>query len=87
MTPNDDPNIVPDAFKNMSQEKLAKLAWEYHKRLREMDRSFKENPFICGGSEDKDEFGLPSLLFICPVYGLDGFATYKMVKPYSGPSY
>lgn len=44
-------------------------------------------PFICGGSEDRDVMGLPKTLLICPAYGLDGFAIYKMTSEYSAPSY
>lgn len=44
-------------------------------------------PFICGGSEEKDQMGLPNTLFICPAYGLDGFAIYRKATEYSAPSY
>lgn len=44
-------------------------------------------PFISGGSTDKDVYGLPKLLFICPAYGLDGFAVYEKKKEYDAPSY
>lgn len=44
-------------------------------------------PFICGGSEEKDVMGLPKTLFICPAYGLDGFAMYEKKTEYSAPSW
>lgn len=44
-------------------------------------------PFICGGSEDRDKMGLPQTLLVCPAYGLDGFAVYKMTSEYSAPTW
>ena len=44
-------------------------------------------PFICGGSDEKDEMGLPKTITVCPAYGLDGFAIYKKTSEYSAPGY
>jgi hypothetical protein len=43
--------------------------------------------FICGESGEKDQSGLPQLLLVCPQYGLDGFATYKLDREYSAPEW
>lgn len=45
------------------------------------------NPFICGGSEEKGDDGLPTMIFVAPAMGADGFAVYQKVKDYSAPSY
>jgi len=44
-------------------------------------------PFICGGSEEKDEMGLPKMITVCPAYGLDGFAVYHKTSDYNAPVY
>lgn len=43
--------------------------------------------FICGEAGEKDDFGLPSNLLVCPAMGLDGFAMYKKEKDYSAPGW
>jgi hypothetical protein len=43
--------------------------------------------FICGESGKKDEIGLPEMVFVCPFYGMDGFAIYTKTGDYSAPSY
>ena len=43
--------------------------------------------FICGEGGEKDNMGLPEMIFICPSYGADGFALYKKHKDYSAPGY
>lgn len=45
------------------------------------------NPFICGGSKEKDEDGLPNIIFVAPMMGADGFAIYQKIKDYSAPEY
>jgi hypothetical protein len=37
--------------------------------------------FICGGTTDLDEHGLPECIYICPSYGVNTIATYKKQKP------
>ena len=44
-------------------------------------------PFICGEAGDKGPDGMPEYFFICPNYGLDGWASYKKHKDYSGPGW
>lgn len=44
-------------------------------------------PFICGGSGEKDNNGMNEIIFVCPAMGADGFAVYKMITPYSAPGY
>jgi len=46
-----------------------------------------ENPFICGGSKEQGEDGLPEYIMVCPALGADGYAVYKKYKDYDAPSY
>lgn len=43
--------------------------------------------FVCGEAGDKDTMGLPKRIYVCPSYGLDGFAVYEKVSEYSAPGY
>ena len=43
--------------------------------------------FICGEAGEKDSMGLPNRLFVCPAYGLDGFAVYKKDRDYDAPGW
>jgi hypothetical protein len=43
--------------------------------------------FICGEAGEKDSMGLPDRLFVCPAYGLDGFAVYKKDRDYDAPAW
>jgi hypothetical protein len=43
--------------------------------------------FICGEAGTKDQMGLPENIFVCPTYGLDGFAVYKKEKDYTAPGW
>jgi hypothetical protein len=44
-------------------------------------------PFICGEGGEKGDDEMPEFFFICPNYGLDGFAVYKKDKDYDGPGW
>lgn len=44
-------------------------------------------PFICGGSDERDEMGLPKTIMVCPAYGVDGFAIYERKGEYSAPGW
>lgn len=58
------------------------------KILTEIVRQFAGvTPFICGGTEAKDEMGLPDKIFVCPYEGLDGFAVYTKTSDYSAPEW
>jgi len=43
--------------------------------------------FICGEGGSKDSMGLPVNIFVCPAYGLDGFAVYTKSKEYTAPEW
>ncbi len=43
--------------------------------------------FICGAGGEKDGWGLPETIYVCPVYGLDGMAQYTKSKDYSAPAW
>ena len=67
--------------------KANKVYEKLHKKL------IHENPeksgqfFICGVAGDKDDFGVPSHIYICPHYGLDGFYVFKKEREYDAPSW
>lgn len=42
--------------------------------------------FICGGTPVEPD-GLPEMIFVCPSFGLDGFARYQKASEYSAPGY
>lgn len=44
-------------------------------------------PFICGHAGPQDSMGLPDKLFVCPTFGLDGFAVYTKSRDYDAPGY
>lgn len=58
-------------------------------KLEDLIKKYKgiDNPFICGGTTEKGEDGLPDMIFVCPLMGADGFAIYKKYKDYSAPGY
>lgn len=55
--------------------------------MRVFKQAFSSSIFICGGTEAKDEMGLPDKIFVCPYEGLDGFAVYTKTSDYSAPEW
>jgi len=43
--------------------------------------------FLCGIGGDRDSYGLPEYIEICPTYGLQGVAMYKKFREYSEPGW
>lgn len=43
--------------------------------------------FICGVGGQKDQFGLPEYIDVCPMYGLQGISVYKKHTEYSEPGW
>jgi hypothetical protein len=43
--------------------------------------------FICGIGGEKDRFGLPEYLDVCPMFGLQGVAVYKKYREYDEPGW
>ena len=43
--------------------------------------------FICGEARSHLDTDLPRFLHVCPSYGIAGFATYKLYRPYSEPEW
>jgi hypothetical protein len=68
---------------------LEELRAENARLLEELKRLYGvERPFICGSTKDIDDIdGMPKHILVCPMYGADGFALYKKIKPYSAPEY
>lgn len=44
-------------------------------------------PFICGHGEEMSPGGMYKTILVCPAYGSDGMAVYKLETDYSAPSY
>ena len=43
--------------------------------------------FICGATNERDDYGLPTTILVCPAYGADGAATYSQTRPYCAPGW
>jgi hypothetical protein len=72
------------------QEKCIKAAIILRRVAIAMQTSTPEKTgalFICGITGEKDQFGLPEYLSVCPTYGLQGFATYKKSSEYNEPGW
>ena len=75
--------------------KWAKTAWDLQQEkierlesiLRKIFPDKSGDIFICGEAGEKDSMGLPERVFICPTYGLDGFAVYRKERDYDSPGY
>lgn len=55
--------------------------------LKVLEQATGKGPFITGTGGQKDEMGLPDVLLVCPVMGLDGFAAYRKDGDYTAPGY
>ena len=85
-------DVVIDYIKELEEkiEKLEKANKLYDKLHAKLMHEYPEKSgsyFICGSAGEKDDFGLPSHLLICPEYGADGFYVYKKEKDYSAPEW
>lgn len=43
--------------------------------------------FLCGIGGERDVYGLPEYIEICPTYGMQGVAMYKKFREYSEPGW
>jgi hypothetical protein len=68
-------------------KKVVSQALQVVTRIMESQQPGVPSPFICGVGGEKDKFGLPEYLFVCPIYGLDGSAMYKKFKEYDAPGW
>ena len=66
---------------------LRKKVEKYETILRKAFPEKSGHFFICGESGEQDSMGLPNRLFVCPAYGLDGFAVYKKDRDYDAPGW
>jgi hypothetical protein len=74
----------------MSQLELEKLRAENEKLKTIIRHLLPEETggyFICGGSTELDDDGLPKGILVCPMFGADGFAIYTQTSPYSAPGW
>ena len=72
------------------KERIKELESENEKLKNILCKAFPEKSghfFICGESGEQDSMGLPDRLFVCPAYGLDGFAVYKKDRDYDAPGW
>jgi len=53
---------------------------------RSLKNGFGDVPFISGMSEDYNECGMGSILYVCPAYGTDITCAYELVRC-DGPSW
>ena len=67
------------------ERQLARVALKFLQTCRY--EHVPETPFICGEAGKNGEDGMPEFYFICPTYGLDGFAVYKKDKDYDAPGW
>ena len=73
-----------------AREKDTSLEADNEKLKNILRKAFPEKSghfFICGESGEQDSMGLPDNLFVCPAYGLDGFAVYKKDRDYDAPGW
>ena len=68
-------------------EKANKVYEKLHNKLMHEYPEKSGSYFICGSAGEKDDWGIPSHLLICPQYGADGFYVYKKEKEYSAPGW
>lgn len=82
---NDTEKMIEQLIKERDQlkEKCEKQSIILAKLLPENSGHY----FICGEGGEKDQTGLPTYLFVCPQYGLDGSAVYKLDKGYTAPGW
>lgn len=59
----------------------------YEEMLRHIFPDITHSCFLCGHDGEKDNYGLPERVFICPSYGSSGFAIYTKSKDYDEPGY
>ena len=81
-------DMVNQIFK--MEERIKELEAENEKLKNILRKAFPEKSghfFICGEAGEKDTSGLPDKVFICPTYGLDGFAVYKKERDYTAPGW
>ena len=72
------------------EDRIKELEAENEKLKNILRKAFPEQSghyFICGEAGEKDSMGLPDRLFVCPAYGLDGFAVYKKERDYDAPGW
>lgn len=80
---------IPPGVKELLQECGLKETPQLEEFVLKLGRRWLgiNTPFICGGSEEKDAWGLPKTLLVCPAYGADGMCVYEKKGEYSAPGY
>jgi len=72
------------------EERIKELEEENARLIGILKKVFPEKSgdiFICGIGGEKDSLGLPENIYVCPSYGLDGFAIYSKTSDYTAPGY
>ena len=68
-------------------EKVNKVYEKLHNKLMHENPEKSGRYFICGEAGEKDSFGVPIHILICPEYGADGFYVFKKEREYSAPEW
>jgi hypothetical protein len=76
------------SYDDMDREELLDIARKQSEILARIfpDKGPPDHCFITGVSEDQFG-GMPRYLYVCPCYGLDGFAVYKLYRDYDAPGW
>lgn len=83
-------DVSREEYQNMLVDEVKRLRDLCSKQGRILQAAFPEKSghfFICGESGERDTMGLPDRVFICPAYGLDGFAVYGKERDYNAPGW
>ena len=85
-------DVVKEYIKDLEEkvEKLERANAFYNKLHSKLMHEYPEKSgtfFICGTLGNKDDYGVPEKLLICPQYGADGFYVFTKEKEYSAPEY
>lgn len=85
-------DVVIDYIKELENkvdllERANKLYEKLHNRLMHEHPEKSGAYFICGEAGEKDDFGVPEKILICPQYGSDGFYVFKKERDYDAPGY
>ena len=79
-------SAIEDIFDDAELNRLKDIEKKYNELVKQVRENF-HGPFICGNAGSVDDMGLHQKYFICPTYGLDGFAVYKKERDYDAPGY
>jgi hypothetical protein len=59
---------------------ISDIDYKLFQHLKAIVKHPERSYFICGGTTELDEHGLPESIYICPSYGVNIMATYRKEK-------